>query len=187
MHRPFHQRSPRRVDAGKQAKLRLLRRHLSRNFCALTFPESFQVLVPNRACFVEAVSSRCFDRALISRFRSLIYLLAPWQLCLFLYTNRRLVDDLYLHRTYEPRGYQPGRIFCRTGAKCPRFAQDQAVEERICYRDLQDVLSRLNQVCDVRLVRAQQQSSSGLAIDRNLSDISYISEIEAEPAAGIRT
>src|SRR5580698_1790883 len=99
--------------------------------------------------------------------------------------NGRLVHHLYLYRTDEPRGHQSRRIFCRTGAKGSRLAQDHAVEERVGYSDFQYVLSRLHEVCYVGLVRTQKQRRNALAVDRYFGDIFHIAEVKDELPAGI--
>lgn len=64
--------------------------------------------------------------------------------------------------------------------KRSRFAQGHAVKERIRYRDLQKVLSRLNKFRHVGLIRTQKQGGGEFTIDLNLSDISHVTEVKDE-------
>src|ERR1035441_1832090 len=173
-----HHACPRRSrpsgDAVKPAPLPLLRRRPSENSCALTFLKSFRVRVPVRSCMVEAVPSQSFDRARTFRFHNSFK------------PRCNSFHNLHPHRTQEPGGHKPGWILCRPGVKGPLFAHDHAVVESIRYRNLQHVLSWLNQVCNVCLVRTQQKCPRVLAIHCHLGNISYIAKIEDEPHAPIR-
>ena len=68
--------------------------------------------------------------------------------------------------------------------KWPWVAKDHAVEECVYDCDFELIRSRLNEICDVGLIRTQQKSSSGFAIDCNLGDVSYVTEVKDESSAG---